>query len=477
MPTSYTIEHAKSGRSSCKTKACGQKIDKGELRIGSSAPGPGDYDIVKWYHVECFPFPRKLKSEGETCQTFVETILEDNTDEGILNDEEKAAEIIALLEQKGCRKKVDAETGESPPQGASDVIAKIKRTAELIAQEDDEDSPKSKKVKTETEISETDRAKAEIFAVLSSKKVDELKDVLRWNKQIVGGNKDTLLARIVDAKLHGRLGRCPSCLRGRVKLTEEDGGATVFCSGWFDEELQIRHSCFYKAPAAQAPRLQPFYMEEPTEEEKEEMEGQWEAAKAGSAEAVAAGEDGMSVVSKLVSGIEDFDLSSPPGIQKAAVDLVAALSGIVDIPDDERKARMEIGKIVMMNKTSSKEKILQVIIDQFGLKAVNEEQSKAKAKSATSVCGHPANAPVLEAIMELSSLYFKEGNANAGGSYKKVANAIKDLDYEITADNAKGLGKGKTKVGGIGKGSSEKIHEFLETGKMAKLEEKRAGQV
>ena len=190
--------------------------------------------------------------------------------------------------------------------------------------------------------------------------------------------------------------------------------ATVFCSGWFDEELQIRHSCFYKAPAAQAPRLQPFYMEEPTEEEKEEMEGQWEAAKAGSAEAVAAGEDGMSVVSKLVSGIEDFDLSSPPGIQKAAVDLVAALSEIVDIPDDERKARMEIGKIVMMNKTSSKEKILQVIIDQFGLKAVNEEQSKAKAKSATSVCGHPANAPVLEAIMELSSLYFKEGNANAG---------------------------------------------------------------
>ena len=58
-----------------------------------------------------------------------------------------------------------------------------------------------------------------------------------------------------------------------------------------------------------------------------------------------------------------------------------------------------------------------------------------------------------------------------------MANAIKDLDYEVTAENAKGLGKGKTKVNGIGKGSAEKIHEFLETGKMAKLEEKRAGQV
>ena len=72
---------------------------------------------------------------------------------------------------------------------------------------------------------------------------------------------------------------------------------------------------------------------------------------------------------------------------------------------------------------------------------------------------------------------FSSSSSLAGGTYKKVANAIKDLDYEITADNAKGLGKGKTKVDGIGKGSSEKIHEFLETGKMAKLEEKRAGQV
>ena len=48
----------------------------------------------------------------------------------------------------------------------------------------------------------------------------------------------------------------------------------------------------------------------------------------------------------------------------------------------------------------------------------------------------------------------------AGGTYTKVANAIKDLDYEITTDNAKGLGKGKTKVAGIGKGSAEKVGDF-----------------
>jgi hypothetical protein len=181
--------------------------------------------------------------------------------------------------------------------------------------------------------------------------------------------------------------------------------------------LQLRHACFYKAPAKSAPRLQPFYTEEPTEEEKEEMEAQWEASKAGSAEAVAVGEDAKSIVAKLVSGIDEFDLSSAPGKKKAASDLVAAITGIVDIPDDEAKARMAIGRIVMMHSNSTKDEVIQAVIDEFGLKAVNEEQSKVKAKAATSICACPANAPVLEAIMELSSLYFKEGNANAGKLY------------------------------------------------------------
>lgn len=72
---------------------------------------------------------------------------------------------------------------------------------------------------------------------------------------------------------------------------------------------------------------------------------------------------------------------------------------------------------------------------------------------------------------EKFSLYFT--TYLAGTTYKKVAAAIKDLDFEITPDNAKGLCKGKTKVEGIGKGSADKIFEFVTTGKIAKLEEKR----
>ena len=51
--------------------------------------------------------------------------------------------------------------------------------------------------------------------------------------------------------------------------------------------------------------------------------------------------------------------------------------------------------------------------------------------------------------MELASAYSKEANFNAANTYRKVANAVKELGFEITLDNAKGLGGGKkTKVAG-----------------------------
>jgi DNA polymerase/3'-5' exonuclease PolX len=58
--------------------------------------------------------------------------------------------------------------------------------------------------------------------------------------------------------------------------------------------------------------------------------------------------------------------------------------------------------------------------------------------------------------------------------YRKAITAISGLDYAITEDNAKGLGKGKTKLAGIGKGTADKIHEFFSTGTIQKLVEKRA---
>ena len=67
---------------------------------------------------------------------------------------------------------------------------------------------------------------------------------------------------------------------------------------------------------------------------------------------------------------------------------------------------------------------------------------KAKNEAMASVCIIPQNGLIFDSIMELGKLYFKEKNTNAGLTYNKVGNAIKDLNFRITEENAKGLGKG-----------------------------------
>ena len=82
-------------------------------------------------------------------------------------------------------------------------------------------------------------------------------------------------------------------------------------------------------------------------------------------------------------------------------------------------------------------------------------------------------------IKELKELYFKEGNGQAGGSYSKAQKAIVECAFEIDLDNAKHLHKKghEFKIDGIGKGTADKIKEFLNTGTCVKLEEKRAANL
>jgi len=49
-------------------------------------------------------------------------------------------------------------------------------------------------------------------------------------------------------------------------------------------------------------------------------------------------------------------------------------------------------------------------------------------------------------------------------AYKKAAEIIRDLDYEVTSGEE--LAKGPHKVEGIGKGIAAKIDAFLQTGKI-----------
>lgn len=117
-----------------------------------------------------------------------------------------------------------------------------------------------------------------------------------------------------------------------------------------------------------------------------------------------------------------------------------------------------------------------MVVEHFGFVADNEAGQARREQILESACKVGANAPLLSALLELKSCYQKEDNRNAVISYSKVADAIQNLGYAVTVENAMGLSKGKTKVAGIGKSSAEKMLEFLSTGKIQKLEEKRTNQ-
>lgn len=196
-----------------------------------------------------------------------------------------------------------------------------------------------------------------------------------------------------------------------------------------------------------------------------------------SAMAGAADSDDVSQLKDAAAKL-DWILTSREGLRTAAKDMVLLLQEHpgkkVDLPEDPQAQQQKVGQLIAVNKDKSAAELISLIVTQFGF--VEDKQKKADQKQAAiqTIVKNPANASLVAAFQELAELYFKSGNANAGATYKKVINTINGLDFAVTEDNAKGLCKGKTKVANIGKASADKIYEFVTTGTMEKLEEKRA---
>jgi hypothetical protein len=484
--------------------------------------------IHSYFHPECFALPTKLKKTDVTEDQFVEELLQDNSTDHLLggdndndNDfKDQLKEQIQKASTKTPKKRVSVsgEHGEHLQEGSEHAaIAKMKSHWAFL-QGDEElpvPPPSKKKLKVEVKnemkvprkkgakaktgeeehvppaseastltLSAKDKEAAEAYGYYSAKTNDELHDVLRWNLQLVSGKKVELLERVVDGHLRGRLNKCPTCTKGKLKLDPKSNLGRVMCPGYFDEDLQARSACLYAAPIDQAPRSKPWHSAtEPTEAQKKEMEqAQTKAADSKK-------ETAVTLLLKCVQtrqGSDDsgddkssssWDLKSPKAIKQLARTMVDACrdTGMLNVPEDDKQAKMEIGKVLLQHKSpkNSKEDVCGHLVDALGLR---ESKAETKAKEATmeAQCQCPANGPLYAAFSELMTLYFKDGNSNAGASYRKVANAVKELDFEITEDNAKGMSKGKTKIPGIGKGSSDKAYEFVTTGKIEKLEEKRA---
>lgn len=78
-----------------------------------------------------------------------------------------------------------------------------------------------------------------------------------------------------------------------------------------------------------------------------------------------------------------------------------------------------------------------------------------------------ANEGLVAAFKELSKYEFEEGQKFKGAAYVKVANALAALEDKVES------GKACLELKGVGKASAKKIDQFLETGKIDRLEEAR----
>jgi len=149
-----------------------------------------------------------------------------------------------------------------------------------------------------------------------------------------------------------------------------------------------------------------------------------------------------------------WDVSTKAAIKKTSaslVELIIAEDSPIATPEgmDLKKIKMAVGTFIVGNKEKSAQDILQLVVEKYGLKEAKAKASKDKSEGVASLCAVPENGKVFEVIMEFADAYSQEANYNAAGTYRKVAQVIKDLDFEITVENAKGLGGGKkTKVAG-----------------------------
>jgi hypothetical protein len=218
------------------------------------------------HHVDCFKLPRGLSSVS--IEEFVEDYLTDGGDErtGQSLFPDQKDEAIRLLHQAAEKKKKGVTKKKSIDEDKETILFRLK--VAVKAEEDDAKEPPKKKMKKEMTAKNDDsdefQAMVPVYKKYHKKKLEELKDILRWNNQILKGTKDFVLFKIVDGELHGRLGFCPLC-QGNLKLNDDDLD-NVHCGGRFDEETSAIQVCSYSAPRAgvkSAPRLLPFYVEPP----------------------------------------------------------------------------------------------------------------------------------------------------------------------------------------------------------------------
>ena len=448
----FHIELAKSGRAAC--KGCKEKIPKGAIRAAVTTAAAGDYDMTTYRCLSCVKFTSKLL-DGDTVEKFVmeHIYVRDGEDDF-------TEEAIRLA----------TEAKNKPRTPKSPKMEKLrKKLQEASPGKGGDDGGPRKKIKLDDEGGGED-AELRAFELYGSMKLDGLKDYCRWNDQVIGGTKDTVLARVIDMAVKGRIKRC-TC-GGKPTAVQSDENKLV-CSGSFDEELNMRVPCSNRWTYDTVPRL-PFVTTAPSDEEKERIV----AENKGECDQDAIDLTNEIAVKAERHDLSSIDLSTQDGKKEAsAMLLTAARQMKLKLPEDEKEAKIKVGSMLMASMgdgVTDCNAILTQMADKLGRQKTSEQTAAVKEQAAQN-CDVAANGEIFNLLKELQAAYIKQGNYNAGNTYNKAASGIADCKFEITLENVKHCHKKghEFKVENIGAGTMKKIKEFLETGKCEKLEEKK----
>ena len=420
-------------------------------RIGKVTEREGqDFASTYWYHAKCFPIPKKRVADAS--EWFSEVYEEYGGDEesrgafldGVLKSaaaiQEKKSAGNVLSERK--RRLLDAAGASAG--GAKKKSRRSKGSRKHEIQIEDTKVSSSSASSSEVITEQT------LFVRYNSMNTSKLKEVLKWNRQLLSGRKDQLVFRCIDGHLLGAIPICPLCSdkhsQNSTTLKESDDG-TFRCGGYYDGG---RISCSYKVPKEDLQRVPWVVDKSESREIKKEDE-------------------------EKPTKMEAPNLELPSGINpREAADRIVSAARVANIllPEAESDARQECGLLYIRERSHDGSAdggvILGALALKFGTKASVEKKKALAAQS----CEVPENAPIAAAFDELADLTRKSGAAAfKTNAYKKVARAIRGLTYKIT--DGKALAKKKTKVEGVGKASADKIQEFLDTGKISKIEELR----
>ena len=407
--------------------------------------------MVSWYHPQCLG---KTVSKNGGIDAFVE-----------------------LVESKANKKFPDKPTNEQlkealltastvPSDAAQDSSAK--RPIDKLVEET---SPKPKKSKKDADDYEEEaisneelekRAKElgvtleyyHAYMRYKSMKIDQLKDYLRWNDQLLKGVKNDLVDRCADGEAYGALARCEQC-GGKLELL--NNGNQVKCNGSYDEASASRTNCFFKCAADKATRIE-WRTTKPTEEEEMERLAPKKVA--------------SDVPADLITHLDMNDKEQRSEALSLLLDACRCIG--INLSEDDIEAKRKIGGQLLANKTMAADNagdFIDLLAKNLGQEKKPDAGGSPSKKAAGTVC--PENAPIAAKFLELSNLYRKEANTNAANTYNKAANAISQFSDIITSGNQFKPKKGGVKVQGLGDKSCALIDEFLTKGELDKVTEKK----